>query len=106
MRAFLAAEAWRWPIFGAKHELLLAAFVGWGTCRTGNVPTISPRAGWYRLELPEIGSGRYSASLRSTATNSPPGPAAKMADPAFRRATGSADLPSQQFNCFEKRIQS
>ncbi|BCP53849.1 LysR family transcriptional regulator [Kaistia sp. 32K] len=70
-----AAEAWRLADLGAKRALLLAG-TGWGNMP---IPTISEdlAAGrLVRLDLPEIGSGRYLLHALYR-THSPPGPAAR-----------------------------
>lgn len=69
-----SADSWRLADLGAKHTLLLAG-VGWGNMPEPNVHDDIEAGRLVRLELPEVGSGRYPLHA-IYATHNPPGPAA------------------------------
>jgi DNA-binding transcriptional LysR family regulator len=69
-----AADSWRLADLGAKHALLLAG-IGWGNMPEPSVRDDLASGKLVRLELPEVGTGRYPLHALYR-THNPPGPAA------------------------------
>ena len=80
-----AAEAWRLADLGAKHALLLAG-IGWGNMPEPNVHDDLASGRLIRLELPDVGTGRYPLHALYR-THDPPGPAASWLIKRFAEQT-------------------
>jgi DNA-binding transcriptional LysR family regulator len=80
-----AADAWQLADLGAKHSLLLGG-IGWGNMPEPSVHDDLASGRLVRLELPDVGTGRYPLHALYR-THNPPGPAASWLIERFAAQT-------------------